>query len=178
MGRSSAAVGCGCTTSPATRRVRFRTVPAFRVPPTGSSSYRNAADPAERRQRRVPGRDVGELRRDAAAEVQRGGALRPARTIAGAGQQPPNPDRHRAEQRAEGRPVVALAGQRSVASRASAAPLARGGHLRRHDLRLQRRGEPLRLLQPEPELGEAGLLFAFDPGDLGLGRHVGCGTVR
>ncbi len=130
-------------------------------------------DLAERRQRRIPGRDVGELRCDGTtAEVQGGEAPRLARAMAGADQQPPDPDRHRAEQRAEGRPVMALAGQPSPAGRAPATTLARHGHLRRHDLGLQRRREPLRLLQPEPELGETGLLFAFDPGDLGLGRHA------
>jgi hypothetical protein len=33
-------------------------------------------------------------------------------------------------------------------------------------------GEPLRLLEPEAELGPAGLLVALDAGELGLGRHA------
>jgi hypothetical protein len=93
--------------------------------------------------------------------------------VAWAGQQPSNPDRHRAEQRAEGRPVVALAGQRLTAGCTPAAALANGRHLRRHDLGLERGGEPLRLLEPEAELGWTGLLATHDPGDLGLGRHAG-----
>jgi hypothetical protein len=129
---------------------------------------------AEGGQGRIPGRDVGELGRDrAAAEIEDCEARRPIRALAGAGQQPPNPDRHRAEQRAEGRPVVPLAGQQSVTSRTPAAPLARGGHLRRYDLGLQRRGEPLHLLEPEAKVGQSDLLATLNAGDLCLGHHPG-----
>ncbi|MBL6458675.1 hypothetical protein JMJ55_25390 [Belnapia sp. T6] len=42
-GRIAAADWGGCTTSSPTRRVQFRTVPAFAAPPTGSSSNKSAA---------------------------------------------------------------------------------------------------------------------------------------
>jgi hypothetical protein len=86
--------------------------------------------------------------------------------MARADQQPPNPDRHIAEQRAKRRGVMALAGQHPPTAGAPAAALARRGHLRRHDLGLERRREPLRLVKPETEVSQAGLLAALDPGDL------------
>ncbi len=129
--------------------------------------------PWRRDQRRIPGRDVGEFRRGASAEVQGGEAPRRARIMAGTDQQAPDLDRHRAEQRTEGRPGVALAGRHLPAGRAPPAALAHGRHLCRHDLGLERRREPLRLVEPEPEVGQAGLLVALDPCDLGLGRHAG-----
>jgi hypothetical protein len=55
-------------------------------------------DLAERGQRRIPGGHVGELRRDGTTAKVRGSealhAFRPARTMAGADQQPPDPERH------------------------------------------------------------------------------------
>src|SRR4051794_30664941 len=68
---------------------------------------------------------------------------------------------------------MALAGQQLATSRAPATALAHRGHLCRHDLGLQRRGEPLYLLQPEPEASQAGRLATLDPGNLGLRRHPG-----
>src|SRR4051812_15776627 len=101
-----------------------------------------------------------------------GAALRLTHVLAGADEQPSDPHRHVTEQGAEPGPVVAFAGQPAPARLAPATALARHGHLRRHDLSLQRRREPLRLGEPQPELGQAGLLVALDAGDLGLGRHA------
>jgi hypothetical protein len=66
-------------------------------------------DLAERRQRRIPGRDVGQFgRQRIAAEVERGNAFRPALTPARTDEQAPDPHRHLAEQGAERRPVVGV----------------------------------------------------------------------
>ena len=78
-----------------------------------------------------------------------------------------------AEQGAERRPVVPLGGLPAPARRARARALAQGGHLRRHDLGLQRRRQPLRLGEPQPELGHADALVAPDAGELRLGAHAG-----
>ncbi len=66
---------------------------------------------------------------------------------------------------------MALAGQLLVTSRAPAAALAHRGHLCRHHLGLQRCGEPLHLLKPEPEVSKAGRLVTLDPGNLSFRRH-------
>ena len=50
---------------------------------------------------------------------------------------------------------MALAGQPSSTGHAPATTLARHGHLRRHDLSLERRCELLRLIEPEPEFSQA-----------------------
>ncbi|MGI4795528.1 MAG: hypothetical protein ACRYG8_15925 [Janthinobacterium lividum] len=131
-------------------------------------------DLAERHQRRIPGCDVRELGCDAIlAEVQDGKALRPALThiLTGADEQAADPDRHVAEQGAKPRPVMAFAGQHAPARDARATALTQHGHLGRHDLSLQRRRELLRLVQPKPKLGQAGLLVALDAGNLGFRRH-------
>ena len=47
-----------------------------------------------------------------------------------------------------------------------------GGDLCRHELSLQRRREPLRLVQPQPEIGHTGLHVALNAGELGLGDHA------
>jgi hypothetical protein len=131
-------------------------------------------DLAERRECGIPGRDMGQLGCDRAlAEVDGGDALRLGRAPAGADEQPSDPHRHVAERGAEPGPAVAFAGQPAPARLARATALARHGHLRRHELGLQRRREPLRLGEPQPELGQAGLPVAPDAGDLGLGRHAG-----
>jgi hypothetical protein len=51
--------------------------------------------------------------------------------------------------------------------------LAHGGHLRQDHLGLERRRELLGLVEPEPEVGQAGVLAAFNASNLGLGRHAG-----
>ena len=56
---------------------------------------------------------------------------------------------------------------------APATTLARHGHLRRHDLSLERRRELLRLIEPEPEFSQADRLAALNTSNLGLGRHAG-----
>jgi len=116
---------------------------------------------------------VGQLRRHrVAAEVERGDALRLALAPAGADEQAPNPHRHIAEQGAEPRPVVPLGGQPASTRLACARALAQGGHLRRHHLGLQRRREPLRLVQPQPKLGQANVRVALNAGELRLGGHA------
>ena len=78
----------------------------------------------------VLGRHVGQLGgHGTSAEVEGGEALRLTRAPAGADQPPPDPDRHRAEQRTEGRAVVPLAGQHSPTGGAAAATLAHDRHL-------------------------------------------------
>src|SRR3954454_9760104 len=57
--------------------------------------------------------------------------------------------------------VVAFAGQPSPAGCARAAALAHGGHLRRDHLGLERRRALLRLVEPQPEVGQASLLAAL-----------------
>src|SRR5271166_3356767 len=74
---------------------------------------RQGRDPAERRQRRISGRDAGKLRRDRIiAEIRDGETLHLTLALTGTGEQPSDPHRHLAEQRAERHGVVALAGQR------------------------------------------------------------------
>jgi len=58
------------------------------------------------------------------------------------------------------------------ARQARARALAHGGHLRRHDLGLQRRRELLRLGETEPKVSQAGLRVTLDAGELGLGGHA------
>ena len=157
-----------------TRIVLLRTVPAFCAPLIGSSSDRRVATLPNGDQRRIPGRHVGQLRRDRVlAEVEGGEALRLARALTGADEQPSDAHRHVAEQGAERRGVMALAGQPSSTGHAPATTLARHGHLCRHDLSLERRCELLRLIEPKPELGQAGLLIALDASNLGLRHHAG-----
>jgi hypothetical protein len=122
----------------------------------------------------MAGGHAGELRRDRIlAEVEGGEALRLARALAGADQQSPDPDRHRAEQGAERRAVMPLAGQRPPTGGAAAATLAHDRHLGRHHPGLDCGGELLGLLEPEPELRQAGLLVALEARDLGFRRHAG-----
>jgi hypothetical protein len=45
-------------------------------------------------------------------------------------------------------------------------------HLRRHDLRLQRRNELLRLGEPKSEVRQASFLIALDASHLSLGHHT------
>jgi hypothetical protein len=68
---------------------------------------------------------------------------------------------------------MALADQPSSTGHAPATTLARHGHLRRHDLSLERRRELLRLIEPEPEFSQADRLAALNTSNLGLGRHAG-----
>jgi hypothetical protein len=126
----------------------------------------------ERRQRRIPGGDVGKLWRDRImAEIQRGEALRPTMALTGTGQQPLDPHRHIAKQRAELHGGVALARQPAPAAIATATALTHHRHLHRHDMTLKGRHELLRLGQPKPKVSHAGLPIAFDAGHLGL-RHL------
>ncbi len=68
-------------------------------------------DLAERRQRRIPGRDIGQLWRDSiSAEVEDGKARRLTRALTKANEQPSDTDRNIAEQGAERHGVMALAG--------------------------------------------------------------------
>jgi len=130
-------------------------------------------DLAERRQRRIPGRHVGQFGGDRiAAKIERGNALRPALAPARADKQAPDPHWHVAEQGAERRPVVPLGGQPAPARLARARALAYGGYLRRDHLGLQRRREPLRLVQPQPEIGQADVLVALDAGKLRFGDNA------
>ena len=64
-------------------------------------------------------------------------------------------------------------GQHASANLARAATLPHHGHLRRDHLGLKRRCELLRLREPEPELGQAGMLIALEAGDLHLRRQAG-----
>ena len=124
---------------------------------------------AERRQRRIPGRDVGQLGRyGIAAEVKHSAALRPVLTPARANEQASHPDWNVAKQGAERRPVVALGGQPAPARRARARALAHRGHLRRDHLGLQRRREPLCPIEPQPEIGQTDVPVALDAGQLRL----------
>jgi predicted ATPase len=127
---------------------------------------------AERRQRGMPGGDVGEVWRDRImAEIQRSEALCSTLALTGTGKQPLDPHRHIAEQRAERHGGVALARQPAPAANATATALTHHSHLRRHDLTLKGRHELLRLGQPKPKVSHASLLIAFDAGHLGL-RHL------
>jgi hypothetical protein len=56
---------------------------------------------------------------------------------------------------------------------AGATTPAQDRHLCRHHLSLQRGRELLGLFEPQPKLGQIGLLITFDPGDLRLRRHAG-----
>ena len=128
---------------------------------------------AERCEGGVPGCDIGQLRgQRVLAELENGAALRPGRTLAGAGEPPADPDRHVTEQGAERRPVMAFADQHLPAGLARATALTESGDLRRHELGLQRRREPLRLVQPQPELGHSGLRVTLNLGELGLRDHA------
>jgi len=66
---------------------------------------------------------------------------------------------------------VTLAGQHAPARDARATALTHHSHLRRHDLSLKCCRELLRLVQPKPKLGHAGLLIALNLGNFGLRRH-------
>jgi len=130
-------------------------------------------DLAERCQRRMPGRDAGEFgRHRIAAEVERGNALCAALAPARADEQAPHPHRHVAEQGAERRPIVTLGGQPAPARLARARTLAHSGHLCRDHLGLQRRREPLHLVEPQPEIGHADVLVALDAGQLPFGDNA------
>ena len=66
-----------------------------------------------------------------------------------------------------------LAGQHSPTGGAAAATLAHDRHLGRHDPGLNRGGEPLDLVEPEPEVRQVGLFVALEARDLGFRRHPG-----
>jgi len=51
--------------------------------------------------------------------------------------------------------------------------LAHDGQLGRNHLGLERRRELLRLVEPQPEVGQACLRATFNARDLGFGRHAG-----
>jgi hypothetical protein len=68
---------------------------------------------------------------------------------------------------------VAFARQPAPAGNAGAAALAHHGHLRRHDLILKCRNELLRLSEPKPKVGRAGLLIALDASNLSLRQLTG-----
>src|SRR3954467_9867981 len=104
--RFAVPVECCCTTSWPTRNVLFRTVPAFCAPLIGSSSDKRVATLPNGEGRELGGH-VGQLRCDSpCAEVEGSEALRLARTVAGADEQPSDPDRRVAEQGAERRGVM------------------------------------------------------------------------
>jgi hypothetical protein len=129
---------------------------------------------AERCEGGIPGRPVGQLRgQRVLAELEHGAALHRGRTPAGAGEPPSHSHRHVAEQGTERRPVVTLADQHAPAGLTRATALTKSGDLCRHELSLQRRREPFRLVQPQPEFGQAGLRVTLDAGELGLGDYAG-----
>jgi hypothetical protein len=98
-------------------------------------------DLAERHQRRIAGRDVGQLWCDRImTEIQYAEALHLNPSLTGTDKQASDPHRHIAEQRAKRNGVVALASQLVPARGAASTALTRHGHLRRHDLGLKRRG--------------------------------------
>jgi len=66
---------------------------------------------------------------------------------------------------------VTLAGQHAPARDARAAALTHRGRLGRHDLSLECCRELLRLVEPKPKLGQAGLLITLDLGNFGFRRH-------
>ena len=68
---------------------------------------------------------------------------------------------------------MSLAGQLVLTSHARAAMLPGDRHLRRDDLRLDRSHELFRLGETEPEVGQTGLLIAFEACDLHLRRLPG-----
>ena len=90
--------------------------------------------------RRDLSREAGPLGRDLHQVMHSSGCLRATRNC-----------------HAERRGVMALAGQPSSTGHAPATTLARHGHLRRHDLSLERRCELLRFIEPEPEFSQADL---------------------
>ena len=94
--------------------------------------------------RRDLSREAGRLGRDLHQVMHSSGCLRATRNC-----------------HAERRGVMALAGQPSSTGQAPATTLARHGHLRRHDLSLERRCELLRLIEPEPEFSQADRLAAL-----------------
>jgi hypothetical protein len=66
---------------------------------------------------------------------------------------------------------MALAGQHAPTRRATATTLAQHGHLGRHNLSLECCRELLCLVEPQPKLGQTGLLIALDTEQLGFRRH-------
>jgi hypothetical protein len=96
---------------------------------------------AERRQRGISGRDVGQLRCDPImTEILYAEALYLNRSLTRTDKQALDPYRHIAEQRAKRSRGAALASQLVSARRATATAFTHHGHLRRHDLGLKRRG--------------------------------------
>lgn len=138
--------------------------------PAGRKQLRQqGGDLAERCQRRIARRHIRQFRRHSRRfEVEHREALGLARSLAGTGGQPPDPNRHVAEQRAERRVVMALAGQDSSTGLAPAATLAKDGYLRRGHRRLERGCELLRLRETEPKIGQAELFTAFETSELHL----------
>src|SRR5208283_438933 len=106
-----------------TRNVLFRTVPAFCAPLIGSNSdSRSATLPngASAACRAVTYASSGATGHGRRLEFEHGETFRLARTRAGTGKQASNPNRHVAEQGAERRAVMTLAGQHASASLARA----------------------------------------------------------
>jgi hypothetical protein len=98
---------------------------------------------AKRRHRRIPRRHIGQFGRyGRGLEVEGGETPCYASILARTGEQAPNPHWHIAEQRAERRAIMSLAGQPTPASRAGAAMLTGDRHLCRDDLRLDRGCQP------------------------------------
>jgi len=130
-------------------------------------------DLAERRQRRIPGRDIRQFRRHSRRfKVEDSGALCPSRTLAaGTDKQAPNSDRHVTEQGTKRRRIITLAGQHASTRRAHPMTLAHHGDLPRHHLCLERRCDLLCLCQPQSKVGHAGLFIALEAADLHLRRH-------
>ena len=108
---------------------------------------------AERRQRRVSGRDVGQLGGNRIiSEIQHGEAFRLTLPLTATGQQPSDLHRHIAKQGAKRNGIAALARQPAPARRAVATEFTDHIHLRRHDLGLKRGSDLLRLSQPKSEI--------------------------
>ncbi len=66
---------------------------------------------------------------------------------------------------------MALAGQHAPARDARATALTHHSHLGRHNLSPQCCRELLRLGEPKPKLGQAGLLIALNLGNFGFRHH-------
>jgi hypothetical protein len=107
--------------------VLLRTVLAFAAPLTASSSDSRFRDLARRRQRRIPRRYIGQFgRHRRGLEVEGSEALCSARPVTETSAQATGPNWHVAEQRAECRGVMSLAGQNAPARDACAAATALG----------------------------------------------------
>jgi hypothetical protein len=106
-----------------------------------SAGRRQDRNLAERHQRGISSRDVGQLWCDhIMTEIQYAEALHLNRSLTRTDKQAEDPYRHIAKQRANCNGVVALARQPAPARGAASTAFTRHGHLRRHDLGLKRRG--------------------------------------